>query len=82
MLAVCLHKEGDIVTALRSYEARRTKRANEVAEQSRSVGRMIHWENPLACWLRDTLMRRMPLSLHLNGLEWIFRYEAIAWGQN
>ena len=82
VLAACLHKEGDIVTALRSYEARRTKRANEVTEQSRSVGRMIHWENPLACWLRDALMRRIPLSLHLNGLEWIFRYEAIGWGQN
>jgi 2-polyprenyl-6-methoxyphenol hydroxylase-like FAD-dependent oxidoreductase len=82
VLAACLRKEGDIVTALHLYEARRTKRANEVTEQSRSVGRMIHWENPLACWLRDALMRRIPLSLHLNGLEWIFRYEAIAWRRN
>jgi 2-polyprenyl-6-methoxyphenol hydroxylase-like FAD-dependent oxidoreductase len=56
-LAAALSATPDTAAALRAYEAARLPRANAVVVGSRRAGRVIQLANPLACWLRDALLR-------------------------
>src|SRR5258706_9992552 len=40
----------------------RHDRVAKVLQDSRRLGQMAHMENPVACWLRDTLVRYVPRS--------------------
>jgi hypothetical protein len=48
------------------YEDLRKARAEHVARESRQIGMMGQWENPLAIWLRD---RIMPLMMRFMDTE-------------
>ena len=41
----------------------RHNRVAKVLQDSRRLGQMAHMENPVACWLRDTLARYLPRSV-------------------
>ncbi len=79
-LAACLAKEGPVETALKLYEARRADRTAYVVRQSRRLGRLGQLENPLACALRDAVLKALPRRLlksrQLKDLEPIVGYEA------
>src|SRR5262249_38666796 len=53
VLAASLRAEPDVERALRRYEDARRARTAFVQERSWSLGRMLQWENPLLCWIRD-----------------------------
>lgn len=57
VLARCLAAPGDVPAALRAYERARVPRANALVLQSRRVGAVGQWSNPLACAGRDALAR-------------------------
>ena len=79
-LAACLAKEGPVETALKLYEARRADRTAYVVRQSRRLGRLGQLESPLACGLRDAVLKALPRRLlksrQLKDLEPIVGYEA------
>jgi 2-polyprenyl-6-methoxyphenol hydroxylase-like FAD-dependent oxidoreductase len=56
-LAAALSGTSDVTAALRAYEAARLPRANAVVIGSRRAGRVLQLSNPIACWLRDSLLR-------------------------
>jgi 2-polyprenyl-6-methoxyphenol hydroxylase-like FAD-dependent oxidoreductase len=58
-LAQCLREDSEVVSAARSYEARRIPRANAVVTQSRRVGRIGQWQHPVAVYLRDAIVSRI-----------------------
>lgn len=76
VLARCLRAYPVPEQALASYQARRSGRARAITLQSRQVGRTGQWRHPLACWLRDGLLRSTPAALHLRQLETLFRFDA------
>lgn len=77
VLGNCLREaDGDIEGALRAYERRRIPRANAVTMQSRRLGRLGRWRHPVACWLRDTLIRATPERVRSQQLKWMFSFEA------
>lgn len=76
VLAACLRNASDIAAALRTYEQERIKRTTAIVKQSQTLGRMAQWENPLACSIRDALMKSTPSSVLLKQLEWAVGYEA------
>jgi 2-polyprenyl-6-methoxyphenol hydroxylase-like FAD-dependent oxidoreductase len=57
VLSKRLAAEPDGVAALRAYEARRIRRTTPIVRQSRMIGALGKWKNPLACRLRDQIQR-------------------------
>jgi len=57
VLARCLGEDGDIVSALRSYEAQRLGRTTLISNVAWRMGSMGRWKNPVACLARDQIMR-------------------------
>lgn len=55
-------REG-IEGACKRYAARRHARVRRVQLDSRRLGDVAHWSNPVACALRDHVMRSLPASL-------------------
>jgi 2-polyprenyl-6-methoxyphenol hydroxylase-like FAD-dependent oxidoreductase len=76
VLGSCLQEETDIPSALRLYESRRIKRVQRVATQSRRIGQLAQLENPLACSLRNALVKRWYTRLLSRELDWLLSYEA------
>jgi 2-polyprenyl-6-methoxyphenol hydroxylase-like FAD-dependent oxidoreductase len=75
VLGSCMKEENDVPTALRLYEARRLKRVERVATQSRRIGWLSQLENPLACDLRDALVKRLYTPLLSKELDWLLSFE-------
>ena len=57
VLARCLGQSGEAGPALRQYEQLRIPRANSLVRQSRQLGKVGQWENPVAIWLREIFLR-------------------------
>ncbi len=75
VLGSCMKEEYDVLAALRLYEARRLKRVERVATQSRRIGWLSQLENPLACDLRDALVKRLYTPLLSKELDWLLSFE-------
>lgn len=69
VLARCLSQEGDLPRALRRYETERMSRTAWITDQSWKIGRVGQLENPLACRVRDFLMRIAPAGVTRKALE-------------
>ena len=65
-----------VASALRSYEARRIAPTTTVIKRSRSAGALGQWENPLACSVRDALMRTGVGRMVARSMEADFRHTA------
>ncbi|MEZ4460720.1 MAG: FAD-dependent monooxygenase [bacterium] len=64
-LALVLRDQAaDVPAALR---AARDRRVRAIKSQSRRVGAVAQWHNPVACWARNTLARGVPNAL--AGIE-------------
>lgn len=75
VLARCLLREGDLSRALRSYETARMSRTKWITDQSWKIGRIGQLENPLACRVRDFLLRITPDRVTRKTLEKAAGYE-------
>ncbi|MCO4770930.1 MAG: FAD-dependent monooxygenase [Deltaproteobacteria bacterium] len=60
VLRRCLAESADVPAALTGYEALRRPRVHWVQTQSRRIGQIGQWANPLACWARDRLTALTP----------------------
>ena len=69
VLAHCLSQEGDLPRALRRYETERMSRTAWITDRSWKIGRIGQLENPLACRVRDFLMRITPAGVMRKTLE-------------
>jgi 2-polyprenyl-6-methoxyphenol hydroxylase-like FAD-dependent oxidoreductase len=75
VLAACLGANPNAAQALKAYEGRRMKRTGAITMQSRRMGEMGRWKNPLACWLRDRLIKNIPNRARLRQLGEMFRFD-------
>jgi 2-polyprenyl-6-methoxyphenol hydroxylase-like FAD-dependent oxidoreductase len=69
VLGRCLRENGTVPAALQAYERARIDRTNWIVNQSRTQGRLTQVENPLACMVRDTILRLLPKRIALRELE-------------
>ncbi|MEK7814477.1 MAG: FAD-dependent monooxygenase, partial [Chloroflexota bacterium] len=74
VLARCLAGETGVVSALRQYEKDRWARTAYISRMSWWNGQMERWENPLACGLRNAVVRLLPawLTRRLTARMWRF----------
>ena len=75
VLAASLREAPEIASALRGYESRRIQRTSAITMQSRRMGQMGCWKNPVLCWLRDKLISSIPAPIRLQQLNGMFRFE-------
>jgi 2-polyprenyl-6-methoxyphenol hydroxylase-like FAD-dependent oxidoreductase len=61
-LGRALRGRADIVPALRAYEAERRRRTMELLGQGRRTARVLRTMNPLACFLREQIVRFAPVT--------------------
>ena len=76
VLARSLDETADVPAALAAYEERRLARTSRIVRQSWRFGRVAQWQNPVACFARDTLVRAIPASTQLRRLQWIVEHRA------
>jgi 2-polyprenyl-6-methoxyphenol hydroxylase-like FAD-dependent oxidoreductase len=74
VLASCLDGTTDLCAALRAYEHRRIPRTSQIVQQSRRIGQVGQWQHPLACTLRDILMRYVLARAHDRQLDNVVGY--------
>lgn len=65
-----LQSETDLERAFARFEEVRRPKVNRVVSQSLRIGRVAHWEH--ARGLRDWLMRRIPRSMLMRQVEWLY----------
>ncbi len=75
VLAVCIRNASDREAALRAYEEKRIKRTAAIVKRSRTIGRVAQWENPLACSIRNAMLKRTPSGVLFKQLRWVVEYE-------
>jgi len=75
VLARCLGETGEIGPALQRYERQRIQRANNLVRQSRRLGQIGQWENPLAVWLREILMRSIASRMQSRAADQLLEAE-------
>jgi 2-polyprenyl-6-methoxyphenol hydroxylase-like FAD-dependent oxidoreductase len=73
-LGRALQENKDAAAALRAYEARRIPRANEIVKRSRQVGRIGQWQNPLAVWTRNFLMKSFGAKMQAKEIRRILDF--------
>lgn len=54
------------------YEELRMKKAHYIVNTSSIIGKVSHYENNLAVWLRNTLLRATPSSINEKQMEKVF----------
>jgi 2-polyprenyl-6-methoxyphenol hydroxylase-like FAD-dependent oxidoreductase len=80
-LGQVLANTADAVEALRRYESVRIKRTRAIAQLARRKAHMGSLTNPLACYLRDAMIRAIPESVILRSLVAIGRPPSTSDGQ-
>ncbi len=76
VLRSCLQADDDIPRSLQTYEARRIKRVQRIATQSRRIGWLSQLGNPLACGIRNALVKRFYTRLLSKELDWVLSFKA------
>lgn len=56
----------------RQYEKLRMKKAHYIVNMSSTIGKVSHYENSLAVWLRNALLKATPDSINEKQMEKVF----------
>jgi len=62
-------REDDLAGAHARWVALRDERVRKIQRDSRLLGRVGQWENPVACAMRDALLRATPEAVTRRQLE-------------
>jgi 2-polyprenyl-6-methoxyphenol hydroxylase-like FAD-dependent oxidoreductase len=75
ILARCIRAHGPAADALREYERRRIARTASVVATSARQAAINRWRAPLACRLRETMLRTLPIPLAVRQFEKVVRFD-------
>jgi 2-polyprenyl-6-methoxyphenol hydroxylase-like FAD-dependent oxidoreductase len=76
VLAHAVEAIPDSASAFRVYEATRAERTRRISVESRRLGSIGQWRNPLACMVRNTLFRASSTPALRRRLEELWTYDA------
>jgi 2-polyprenyl-6-methoxyphenol hydroxylase-like FAD-dependent oxidoreductase len=65
----------DLEEAFRKFEKKRLKRTSAIISQSRRIGAMAQWSNPIAILLRNWLLKHSPAGLQKKQFEELYRFK-------
>ncbi|UZR98117.1 FAD-dependent monooxygenase [Chondrinema litorale] len=75
VLAECLKVNSSVKEAFKRFEAKRVKRTHFIVNQSWTMGKVAHWQNPIATSLRDTLLRIIPEKIAQQQIQKIYDFK-------
>jgi 2-polyprenyl-6-methoxyphenol hydroxylase-like FAD-dependent oxidoreductase len=75
VLATEMGKATHIPTAFKNYENKRRERTRYITLQSRKIGQVAQWQNPVLGLLRDTLMKSLPESIRMKQFDKLYAVE-------
>lgn len=76
ILARALLEAEDVPGALATYEATRRPRTTSITNTSWTIGKMAHWENGAARWMRNLMFTRTPHSVREQQIRKLTSYDA------
>ncbi|MEM9675946.1 MAG: FAD-dependent monooxygenase [Cyclobacteriaceae bacterium] len=76
VLSECLVKY-DVGEAFAKYQQLRMPKAHRVVNTSWTLGKLAHWQNPLAVWFRNQLMSMTPTQVNRKQSEKIFQLASV-----
>lgn len=74
VLGRCISEIHDPTAALRSYERQRVPRTRRLVLRSRLFGKVAQWENPMACWVRASILRATPQFMVRQDVKRTLRF--------
>jgi 2-polyprenyl-6-methoxyphenol hydroxylase-like FAD-dependent oxidoreductase len=77
VLAVCLRSGGALAEALSHYELRRIPRTSRLIRESRRVGFVGQWQNPILTGIRNALVWAAPQRSVARHLDTIVAYDCV-----
>jgi 2-polyprenyl-6-methoxyphenol hydroxylase-like FAD-dependent oxidoreductase len=77
VLAACLANCDRVDSALRRYQDRRIPRTSAIVLQSRRIGEVGQWENSVACFVRNAVIRATPSRIKTRQMASAAVYEAL-----
>lgn len=75
VLAATLNRNPVLPEAFRLFEQQRIARTTRVVEDSRRIGRIAQWQQPLMAAFRNTLLRSMPDFVNEKQLQFLLDVE-------
>lgn len=75
VLARQISEHNDLSVALQAYEAERRPRVKQIWQQSRLIGEVGQWSNPLACSFRDSLFKYVAAPMSNMQLRQVAGYK-------
>jgi 2-polyprenyl-6-methoxyphenol hydroxylase-like FAD-dependent oxidoreductase len=74
VLGRCLSEFDDPTEALRRYEKQRATRTRRFVVRSRLFGKVAQWENPMARWVRASVLRATPEFIMRSDVQRTLRF--------
>lgn len=75
VLARLLRNTNDVVAALRRYETQRIPRTSVIVQQSRRIGEIGQWQNPVAVRLRELLLKYVIARIQTQQIVRVVGYD-------
>lgn len=72
VLGELLEKSNSVEEAFQQYEKLRRNKVQFIVNTSWKIGKMTHYENPMAIWLRNMVVKNIPASVNENQLKKVF----------
>jgi 2-polyprenyl-6-methoxyphenol hydroxylase-like FAD-dependent oxidoreductase len=73
VLANLLAQEKTVEDAFVAYEKLRIKKAHFIVNSSWTLGKVAHYKNPLAVWLRNNVLKVMPQWMNEKQMDKVFK---------
>lgn len=68
-------QSNDIEEVFKQFEAKRLKKAHFIVNTSWKIGKIAHYENGMAIWLRNKILKVIPESINHKQLEKVFEID-------
>lgn len=75
LLAELYQEDKSIETVFEEYQKLRIKKAHSIVNSSWRIGKIAHFENSLAIYIRNLVMRSIPKSANNKQLQSIFKVD-------
>lgn len=72
VLARCMMSSDNIITAFSAYENKRLDRTRKIIKMSKQMGRIAQLENSGLILLRNTVLNKIPPSLSMKRMEFLY----------
>lgn len=72
VLASCMERSNQIITAFKNYEKKRLDRTRQIIQMSNQIGKIAQLENKLLIQCRNAMLRVAPPSMSMKRFKFLY----------